>query len=156
MTSFQMLMRTIAFALFAAPFLTPAVAEFNPPRIVKIFLPHDAHSLPDSLANRRLYHIDQGTRDNVMAGDRLNVYREKEVVLNGHSVTRRIFIGAMTIEKAQPDYALGSFTLNPALETNPEIRYKTAVKRDIVVPRFTLDASLLFSVGRAELKAEAK
>ena len=132
-------------------------AEFNPPRIVNIFMPRDAHSLGDSLVGMRMYHIDQGTRDNVETGNRLSVYREKVIVIgSGQTFTRRIFIGSMTIEKAQPEYSIGSFVPNPNLSANPEIRLKTAIREDIVIPRFTLDASLLFTKGGAELKAEAK
>ena len=132
-------------------------AEFNPPRIVNIFIPRDAHSLGDSLIGARMYHIDQGTRDNVETGNKLSVYREKTVVIgSGQTLTRRIFIGSMTIEKAQPDYSIGTFVPNPHLSANPEIRYKTTIREDIVIPRFTLDASLLFTKGGAELKNEAK
>ncbi len=50
--------------------LTPALAgaEFDPPRIVDIFIPREAATLPDSLAGKRMYHIDKGTRDNVETG----------------------------------------------------------------------------------------
>jgi outer membrane protein OmpA-like peptidoglycan-associated protein len=62
----------------------------------------------------------------------------------------------MTIEKSQPEYSIGTFIPNPNLDSNPEIRYKTAIREDIVIPRFTLDANLLFTKGGAGLRAEAK
>ena len=148
------ILRSAAWTLIACSL---GYAEFNPPRIVKIFVPREAHSLSDSLRGKRRYHIDQGTKDNVEIGNKLSVYREKTILLDsGQPITRRIFIGSMTIEKSQPEYAIGTFLPNPNLDSNPEIRYKTAIREDIVIPRFTLDANLLFTKGGAGLRAEAK
>jgi outer membrane protein OmpA-like peptidoglycan-associated protein len=131
-----------------------AVAQFNPPRIFQVIHPSDVGTLPDSLLDKRLYYIDAGLETNINEGDLLNVYRDLKVgAAAGRPV--RLFIGTMVIVDAQNGLSVGRFVPNAAVLSQPQVRYKTALKGDIVMPRLAISTSALFDQGKADLKPGA-
>jgi outer membrane protein OmpA-like peptidoglycan-associated protein len=118
------------------------------PRIIHVARNLDRGNTPDGLTRELIYYLDKGTADNINKGDALNVYREVRV--GPHSM--RIFIGTMTITDSQLDSAMGRFTPSPAISSQPLIKYKTALKSDLVMPRLALDTSILFDQGQFNLK----
>ena len=96
----------------------------------------------------RRYYIDRGQRSSINKGDLLNVYREKRIVPD-LPVAIRVFIGTMLIEASQQSSSVGRFVPNEKAISRPMIRYKTAMKSDIVVPRLVIDNSVLFDSGMA-------
>ena len=134
--------------------VSPSQAQFDAPRVSAIINPRDSGNLPDGLRKRR-YYIDAGLETNIQRGDVLNVYREKRVNRN---VTRpfRMLIGRMTITDSQPGTSVGSFEASASTISHPLIRFKTAMKGDIVMPRIVLDAAILFQPGKATLAKAAQ
>lgn len=131
-----------------------AVAQFNPPRIFQVIHPSDVGNLSDSLLDKRLYYIDQGLEGNINEGDMLNVYRDLKVgATAGRPV--RLFIGTMVIVDAQSGLSVGRFVPNIAVLSQPQVRYKTALKGDIVMPRLAISTSALFDQGKSDLKPGA-
>jgi len=129
----------------------PPQAQAAPPRIVFVAHGLDRGSVADSLAQDKVYYLDQGEEANIKEGDVLNVYRE--VKMGPRSL--RMFIGTMTILDAQQGSSMGRFTPSPSIANQALIKYKTALKNDIVMPRLVLDTSVLFDPGLFNLKAAA-
>ena len=125
-------------------------AQYNPPRIIQIIHKANPGDLPDSLSDKKSYFIDRGRESNIYRGDVLNVYREK-FILGPKMPPIRVLIGTMQIKVSQNGSASGTFFPNHVTMEEPIIRYRTALKGDVVVPRLTLDASVLFSAGRSGL-----
>lgn len=126
-------------------------AQVNPPpRIVYIAHTLDRGNMPDSL-DSKVYYLDQGEEANIKEGDVLNVYRE--VKLGTRSL--RMFIGTMTILDAQQGSSMGRFAPSPGITGQPLIKYKTALKNDIVMPRLVINTSVLFDPGQFNLKPGA-
>ena len=131
-----------------------AGAAFTPPRIIGVVNQTDSGSLSAAeLADRR-YVIDKDQVHSVNRGDVLNVYREVRLSRR-IPVPMRLFIGNMTITDAQQQSSIGLFTANARIMSQSVIKYKTAVKGDIVVPRLILDSGVLFDPGSYELKPAA-
>ena len=128
----------------------PSVAQFTPPRIVQIINSSD-WGVPDLPQRQRLYAINKGSESNIQKGDIVNVYREKRFIYETTSPLR-IFLGIITITESHDGASVGRFTLNDAILEDPIVRVKVAMKGDFLVPRLTLDSSLLFDQGSAELK----
>ena len=144
--------RTLVLSVFLALHLSApqGQAQFKPPRIVQI-----VHADPSIVAEGvpdRTYYMDRGVEANIKVGDALNVYREKEVRL-GPGVTRslRVFLGTMNIRASQDRLSVGDFSPDNAMETNPLLRFKTAMKGDTVIPKLKIDSSVLFAPGSADL-----
>ena len=143
----------------ATPVLLMAQADaskqkFDPPRIVAIAHAQDTgQQLADLPDLDTFYFIDKGQETNLDRGDILNVYREKEL---HPSIPRplRIFIGTMTIIESQNGSSVGQFTPNANL-SQPFVKYRNAMKGDIVAPRMIIDSGVLFDPGKAELKPGA-
>lgn len=143
--------RVLLFLLFAC---SGAGAQFNPPRIFQVVFAADVGNMPDSLLSKRLYYIDQGLEGNINEGDVLNVYRDMKVgAAAGHPV--RLFIGNMVIVDAQSGLSVGRFIPNVGVFSGPQVRYKTALKGDIVMPRLAISTTALFDPGKADLKPGA-
>ena len=134
--------------------LSPASAQFNPPRIIMPINAPDTGDLPDSLLGIKRYYIDKGLETSINRGDVLNVYREKRL---SRRIARplRMFIGTMTITESQLGSSIGKFDPNVATMDHPLIRYKAPMKGDIVVPRLVIDSGVLFDPGDAALKGGA-
>ena len=131
-----------------------AGAAFTPPRIVGVMNQTNSGSMSAAeLADRR-YVIDKGQVHSVNRGDILNVYRESRLSRR-IPVPLRLFIGIMTITDAQQQSSIGVFTANASVRSQSVIKYKTAVKGDIVVPRLVLDSGVLFATGAVELRPAA-
>lgn len=131
-----------------------AEAEFNPPRIFQVVYASDVGNTPDSLLNKRLYYMDQGLEGNINEGDILNVYRDMKVgAVAGHPV--RLFIGNMVIVDTQSGLSVGRFVPNTGVLSEPQVKYKTALKGDIVMPRLAISTSALFDPGKSDLKPGA-
>ena len=126
-------------------------AKFDPPRITYVVNPSNAGNA-DNLT-KRTYYINQGIESSINKEDVLNVYREKRPGRNIPPI--RMFIGTMMIEASQQGSSQGLFTPNASAMTNPIIRYKSAMKSDIVVPRLVIDSAVLFGAGEIALKAKA-
>ncbi|MDA0334761.1 MAG: OmpA family protein [bacterium] len=127
---------------------------FTPPRIVGVLNQTDSGSMSATeLADRR-YVIDKGQVQSVNRGDILNVYRETRLSRR-IPVPLRLFIGTMTITDAQQQSSIGLFSANVAIMSQSVIKYKTAIKGDIVVPRLIIDSGVLFDPGAFELKPAA-
>ena len=126
----------------------PIEAKFDPPRITYVVNPGSADNL-----KQRTYYLDKGIESSINKEDVLNVYREKRPGRNIPPI--RLFIGTMEINGSQQGSSMGHFTPNPAALTNPIIRYKSAMKTDIVVPRLVIDSAVLFDPGKIALKANA-
>lgn len=133
----------------------PAEKKFDPPRIVAVIRPPDtgreATGQPD--LSSFYYIINKGQESNLGTDDILNVYREKDM---HSSLARpmRILIGTMTITDSQNGSSVGQFTANTSL--NPAfVKYTNAMKGDIVMPLLTIDTSVLFDAGLANLKPNA-
>ena len=140
-------------ALLLLPAIDAGAAAFTPPRIVGVMNQTDSGARTAAeLADRR-YVIDKGQVHSINRGDVLNVYRESRLSRR-IPVPLRVFIGTMTITDAQQQSSIGLFTANAAIFQSV-IKYKTAVKGDIVVPRLILDSGVLFDPGSIELKPEA-
>jgi len=131
-----------------------AGAAFTPTRIVGVMNQTNAGGMSAAeLADRR-YVIDKGQIHSVNRGDILNVYRESRLS-SRIPVPLRLFIGIMTITDAQQQSSIGVSTANASVMSQSVIKYKTAVKGDIVVPRLVLDSGVLFATGAVELMPTA-
>ena len=133
------------------PAQQPAVRKFDPPRILAILRPNEGN--PGGSIDQNDYFINRGQEVNIKRGDKLNVYREKQV---HPSLARsmRIFIGTLEIIEAQNGSSMGHF--EPSDKINlPIIKYKVPMKGDIVVPRLIIDSSVLFNAGDATLSQGA-
>lgn len=128
----------------------PALAEFTPPRIVEIINPSD-WGIPEASRRQRLYAINKGAESNILKGDIVNVYREKRFVYKTANPLR-IFLGILTITESHDGTSIGHFTVNDGVLEDPVVRVKVAMKGDFLVPRLTLDSSLLFDQGSFDLK----
>jgi outer membrane protein OmpA-like peptidoglycan-associated protein len=132
----------------------PADAAFTPPRIVGVINQTDSGDLSATeLADRR-YVIDKGQVHSINRGDILNVYRESRLSRR-IPVPLRLFIGTMMVTDAQQHSSVGVFTGNATVMSQSVIKYKTAIKGDIVVPRLILDSGVLFDAGSFDLKPGA-
>ena len=142
--------------LLGALLLLPAIdaGAFTTPRIVGVMNQTDTGSQTAAELLDRRYVIDKGQVHSINRADVLNVYRETRVSRR-IPVPLRLFIGTMTITDAQQQSSIGVFTPNATVMSQSVIKYKTAVKGDIVVPRLILSAGILFDPGSLELKAEA-
>jgi outer membrane protein OmpA-like peptidoglycan-associated protein len=142
--------------LLGALLLLPAIdaGAFTTPRIVGVMNQTDTGSQTAAELLDRRYVIDKGQVHSINRADVLNVYRETRVSRR-IPVPLRLFIGTMTINDAQQQSSIGVFTPNATVMSQSVIKYKTAVKGDIVVPRLILSAGILFDPGSLELKAEA-
>jgi len=130
------------------------LAQFSPPRIFQVVHTSDLGSQADSVLARRLYYIDHGLEANINEGDMLNVYRDLVVGARaGRPV--RLFIGNMVIVDAQSGLSVGRFVPNLGVLSQPQVRYKTALKGDIVMPRLAISTGALFDPGKADLKPAA-
>jgi outer membrane protein OmpA-like peptidoglycan-associated protein len=116
-------------ALVAAFCVSEAEAQYRPPRIRHVINPVSTGQAADPNLKDRRYYIDRGLTASINKGDIHNVYREKRLV-RGLPTPIRVFIDTM-------------------------IRYKTAMKSDIVVPRLVIDNSVLFDPGDRSLKIGA-
>lgn len=132
--------------------LLPVAArgEFTPPRIIRIINPTDS-GIPESSRNQRLYAISKGLESNIHKGDIVNVYREKRFVYQSANPLR-IFLGILTIIESHDGTSIGHFTVSDGVLEDPVVRVKVAMKGDFLVPRLTLDSSLLFDQGSFDLK----
>lgn len=151
-----------AWPFLLTPFLFVALAwgqeanapkkKFDPPRIIAVLRAPDTGA--QTAGSEAYYYIDKGQEANLNQGDILNVYREVRVAPN---IPRplRIFIGTMTIIQSQSGSCVGRFSPNANLD-QPLIKFKTAMKGDIVVPRLIIDSGVLFDPGKAELKPGAR
>lgn len=143
--------RVLLFLLFTC---SGAGAQFNPPRIFQVVSASDVGNMPDSLLSKRLYYIDRGLEGNINERDMMNVYRDLKVgAAAGHPV--RLFIGNMVIIDAQSGLSVGRFIPNAGVLSQPQVRYKTALKGDIVMPRLAISTTALFDPGKADLKPGA-
>ena len=142
--------------LLGALLLLPAIdaGAFTTPRIVGVMNQTDTGSQTAAELLDRRYVIDKGQVHSINRAVVLNVYRETRVSRR-IPVPLRLFIGTMTINDAQQQSSIGVFTPNATVMSQSVIKYKTAVKGDIVVPRLILSAGILFDPGSLELKAEA-
>lgn len=131
-----------------------AAAQFTPPRIQYKVNPISTGREVDTATVESRYYVDRGLTANINKGDVLNVYREVRLVRNAPQ-PMRIFIGTMLITEAQAMSSIGQFVPSDAAMAHPMIRFKTAMKSDIVVPRLVIDNSVLFDPGQAGLKAGA-
>lgn len=131
-----------------------AEAQFSPPRIFQVVHTSNFGAEPDSVLARRLYYIDRGLETNINEGDVLNVYRDLQV---GKAAGKpvRLFIGNMVIIDSQSGLSVGRFVPNAGVLAQPQVRYKTALKDDIVMPRLAISTSALFDAGKADLKPAA-
>ncbi|MEW6752880.1 MAG: OmpA family protein [Candidatus Latescibacterota bacterium] len=125
----------------------PPKRKFDPPRIVAVFRPPDTGMQGQQSS---LFYINKGQESNLNRGEELNVYRE--VPVPGMERPLRIFIGTMTILESQSGSSVGGFRANPGLDQTV-VRYKAAMKGDIVVPRLIIDSGVLFDPGKSELKS---
>ena len=98
--------------------------------------------------------MNKGLESSLNKGDVLNVYREKRPSRNV-PYTIRLFIGTMIISSTQHGSSMGKFEPNEAGISHPIIKHKTAMKKDIVVPRLVIDSGVLFDPGKIALKAGA-
>jgi outer membrane protein OmpA-like peptidoglycan-associated protein len=148
-------MGTRQWRLWALALLLPgsggrAYGEFDPPRIMQVVHAPDGRGDAGS-TEVRICYISQGVEGNVNRGDELNVYRELSVrTRDGRMV--RIFIGTMHITESQTGLSIGRFTPVPDLGTLAQVRYKTALKNDIVMPKLVINATALFDPGKTDLK----
>lgn len=130
--------------------VVPAGAEFDPPRILEVVHTPDVGAAGQGQGDRICY-ISQGVEGNVHQGDELNVYRELNVrTREGRQV--RVFIGTMHIDDSQAGLSIGRFTPIPELGAMTQVRYKTALKHDIVMPKLVINATALFDPGKTDLK----
>jgi outer membrane protein OmpA-like peptidoglycan-associated protein len=129
----------------------PVAAEFNPPRISQVLRGAEAPAGGESDNSR--YVINRGVEANINEGDELNVYREQRV--RGIERPLRLYIGTMVITDSQTGTSVGRFIPNVQALSQPMIRFKSAVRNDIVVPRMIIDSGVLFDAGKADLKAGA-
>ena len=129
-------------------------AQYGPPRIIQVIHKANPGDLPDSLSDKKNYYIDKGREANIHRGDVLNVYREK-FILGPKKPPIRIFIGTMKIKVSQTGSASGVFFPNRRAMEEPIIRYRTALKGDVVVPRLIIDSGVLFDSGLSGLKPGA-
>ena len=129
------------------------LAQFDPPRIAKIFHKRDKGSSAFD-PGKPNYYINKGQEASIFKGNELNVYRER-FVFPGQRVPMRMFIGTLKIELAQQGSAVGSFEPNKTAIERPIIKYKTPMKGDVVVPRIALNSGVLFAPGDISLKAGA-
>ena len=149
---------TLFLAVIVAIFwaVNPGVSwgQYDPPRIIQVIHKANPGDLPDSLSDKKNYYIDKGREANIHRGDVLNVYREK-FILGPKTAPIRIFIGTMKIKVSQTGSASGAFFPNRVAMEEPIIRYRTALKGDVVVPRLIIDSGVLFDSGRSGLKPGA-
>lgn len=144
----------VLLVLLLAGWMTPSAAQFTPPRIRHVINPVNTGQDVKQELNDRRYYMDRGQTSSINKGDVLNVYREKRVV-RGSALVIRVFIGTMLITDAQQTSSVGVFEPNESAIAHPMIRYKTAMKTDIVVPRLVIDNSVLFDPGGGSLKPDA-
>ena len=125
-------------------------SRFTPPKIITIIRPFN-HGLvsQDSIMTPIDYIIDRGQDVNINTGDTLNVYR-KEIVNRKFDLTMRIYVGTMEITDSQEKTSIGQFTSNDNIGI-ATILHKTAMINDYVVPRLSLNSSVLFASGQASL-----
>ena len=128
-------------------------AQFDPPRISYVINKASLGSEPDNLAGRS-FLIDKGREVNILAGDELNIYRERQPFGRGGPLLR-VFIGSLKVDISQQGSAIGRFTPNKKALEQPFIKYKSAMKGDIAVPRLIIDSGVLFDAGKFELKVGA-
>ena len=133
--------------------LRTAEAKFDPPRITYVINPADAGMTTDG-PDQRTFYINKGLESSINKGNILNVYREKRPARSMPPI--RLFIGTMTITTAQHGSSMGEFTPNAASIGNPIIKYKSAMKSDIVVPRLVMDSGVLFDAGQMSLKPDVE
>ena len=153
--SVKALTAAFLFGLAVLLFWVRAVeAQYDPHRIIQIIHKANPGDLPDSLSDKKTYFIDRGREANIYRGDVLNVYREK-YILGPKMPPIRIFIGTMKIKLSQNGSAKGAFFPNHVAMDEPVIRYRTAIKGDVVVPALTIDSAVLFDSGRSGLKPGA-
>lgn len=148
----------ILIALLTVPSQAPAqakAASFKPPRIVGVMNQTDSGTMSAAEMADRRYVVDKGQVHSVHRGDVLNVYRESRLSRR-MPVPMRLFIGTMTITDAQQQSSIGTFTPNATIMSQSVIKYKTAVKGDIVVPRLIIDSGVLFDPGAFALKPAAE
>ena len=145
--------RTVISVLCVLGSIHIAEAKFDPPRITYVITPADAGTRTDELGERTFY-INKGLESSISKGNILNVYREKRPARNMPPI--RLFIGTMTITTAQHGSSMGEFTPNAASIAKPIIKYKSAMKSDIVMPRLVIDSSVLFDAGQISLTRDAK
>jgi len=126
-----------------------STAEFTSPRIVQIIHSSDL-GVPDSRTTR-LYALNKGSESNIQKGDIVNVYREKKFVFKTTNPLR-IFLEIITITESHNGTSLGHFTANDGVFEDPVVRVKVAMTGDFLVPRLSLDSSLLFDPGSFQLK----
>jgi len=141
-------------ALLLAGWTNPSAAQFTPPRIRHVINPVNTGVDVGQELNDRRYYMDRGQTSSINKGDVFNVYREKRVV-RGSQLTIRVFIDTMIITGAQQTSSVGVFEPNESAIAHPMIRYKTATKSDIVVPRLVIDNGVLFDPGDGSLKTGA-
>lgn len=134
--------------------VSQVLAQFTPPRIRYVINPASTGLAVNEELDQRRYYIDRGQSSSINKGDVLNVYREKRVV-RGLRTPMRVFIGTMNITDSQQTSSVGIFEPNEVAIAHPMIRYKTAMKSDIVVPRLVIDNSVLFDPGDGALKTGA-
>ncbi|MDA0336301.1 MAG: OmpA family protein [bacterium] len=147
--------RTALFlVVLQAAWALPAAAQFSPPRIRHVINPVSTGLALDHEQSERRYYIDRGQAASINKGDVLNVYREKRII-RGSRTPMRVFIGTMNITDSQQSSSVGVFVPNDVAIAHPMIRYKTAMKSDIVVPRLVIDNGVLFDPGDGSLKPGA-
>jgi outer membrane protein OmpA-like peptidoglycan-associated protein len=134
---------------------TGSEAAFTPPRMVGVMNHTDSGDLSAAEFADRRYVINKRQVHSLNRGDVLNVYRESRLSRR-IPVPLRLFIGTMTVTDAQQQSSIGVFTANATIMSQSVIKYKTALKRDIVVPRLILDSGVLFDPGSFELKPAAE
>jgi len=128
----------------------PGRAEFDPPRILEVLNAPDL-GVGKEGDGERICYISQGVEGNVNQGEDLNVYRELKVkTRDGRQV--RVFIGTMHITESQTGLSIGRFNPNRDLGYMTQVRYKTVLKHDIVMPKLVINATALFDPGKTDLK----
>jgi outer membrane protein OmpA-like peptidoglycan-associated protein len=128
-------------------------AAFNPPRIVQVLRGVAPSGALDGQSDNSRYVINKGVEANVNEGDELNVYREQKV--RGVERPLRLFIGTMVVTDSQTGTSVGRFIANAEALAQPMIRFKSALRNDIVMPRLIIDSGVLFDAGKADLRSGA-
>ncbi|MBT6146287.1 MAG: OmpA family protein [Gemmatimonadetes bacterium] len=138
----------LALALVVCPGVS--IAQFEPPSILVVLNPDDSGRTSNAV---RTYYIDKGLGGNLAKGDILHVYREKRASSADAAV--RFFLGTMKITSSRNDYSFGHFTPNEAAIASPLIRYRTAMKTDLVLPVHIISTDDLFDQGLISLRPAA-
>ena len=151
----EFLCRVVLLASIVAIFVPQSgQAQFIPPRITYVINQVGAGGGVDSVMEGRSFVIDRGREVNILAGDELNVYRERRPFGRGGPLIR-VFIGVMKIDLSQQGSAIGKYQPNQKALDQPFIKYKGAMKGDVVVPVLIIDSGVLFDAGKFELRAGA-